>query len=337
MSVLNVTNISRNGNDTLCVIMPCFNTRPELLRAAIQSVDQERSLINELGFDTSMILVDDCSTSANTKSALKEIEQAYDWVEVTLLMKNHGPAGARNKALLQCDSNWVAFLDSDDYWIQGGISSLCKILINNPSIEWISGDFFLVENNDDLPNSTFYPNHPDRYEYVKTAFKQNKEIRLEKPIREFLEGSLCSMGSCIISKNALEVIGFFNGRQRKGVDTELYWRLARSFDMIFVPIPVFVYRRHEGSVSSDGQRLSDWEPPVLRSMMRDPAWGAYKKHLRQRLLRSLVNLSNSAMVNGSKLSAMRIALEAITLKPHGRFLWKHLLTIIFSTHYKAKI
>lgn len=330
MDVQHTNNMNISGQNRLCVIMPCFNTAPELLREAVRSVQLERSLIDAHGFETRLVLVDDCSVNKDTHSVLSEIDDAFSWVELIFLAENLGPAGSRNKALQKCDAEWITFLDSDDYWIQGGIASLCEAIIGDPTIEWISGDYYLVDDDSNHPDETFYKSHAERYKYLKEAYEYNKMIRLEKPVVEFLEGSLCSMGSCVISKKALEEIGYFNEAQRKGVDTELYWRLSYGTDMVFVPTPIFVYRRLQGSISSDGQQLSEWEPSVLQAMLKNPQWLVYKRHLRRRFIRSLINLSSTAMRRGQKVAAIQMAIQAIRLKPHGYLPWKHLFRTIFS-------
>ena len=169
-----------------------------------------------------------------------------------------------------------SLLDTDDYWLPGGMTALCAEMLKDHSIEWISGDFFIKRDSDPLIADSFYPQNPSIFRYVKVAYETKKAIKLTKPVAEFLDGSLCSMGSCVISRAALQRVGGFNAVLRKGNDTELYWRLAKEVDLVFLSLQIFVYRRYGGTLSSDGRRLSDWEPDILTKMLSDPDWSIYR-------------------------------------------------------------
>lgn len=321
---------------SLAVIMPCFNTRPDYLHSAVNSVVAEKTLIEKQGFDVCLVIVDDASTAKGTLIALEQIEQQIDWVQVIRLPINLGSAASRNRGVVDCGAHWIAFLDSDDYWLQGGISALCTVIDTDPTTTWISGDFYMQFGDRPRENSTFYPSHPERYRHLRIAYERGEPIRLRRPVAEFLDGSLCSMGSCIISAGLLKSVGSFNPMQRKGVDTELYWRLSRESDMVFVPIPTFVYRRHSSSLSADGSRISDWEPLVLKTMLRDLRWRPHGPDLRRRLLRTLMNLSRASWLSGDRSSAMKLALQAVALKPYGRGPWRSIVQSLMRPKTRAR-
>ena len=87
------------------VILPTWN-RAEWLETSIESV------LTQTFCDFELIVVDDASTD----SSAEILERYSGKIEKILFPKNLGVSAARNAAISNSDSEWVAFLDSDDFW-----------------------------------------------------------------------------------------------------------------------------------------------------------------------------------------------------------------------------
>ena len=87
------------------VILPTWN-RVKWLKTSIESV------LSQTFQDFELIVVDDASTDSTGKILVSYSGK----IKTILLPKNLGVSAARNTAIVQSDSNWIAFLDSDDYW-----------------------------------------------------------------------------------------------------------------------------------------------------------------------------------------------------------------------------
>ena len=87
------------------VILPTWN-RAKWLRTSIESV------LSQTFHDFELIVVDDSSTDSTGKI----LESYSRKIRTILLHENLGVSAARNTAIVQSDSKWIAFLDSDDYW-----------------------------------------------------------------------------------------------------------------------------------------------------------------------------------------------------------------------------
>jgi len=255
---------------TIAAVIPCYETSDANLRRAVESVRAERTLLARAGFTLTLIVVDDGSKRAETTKALADIERTHDdWCQVLRFGHNKGGAAARNFGVQASASAWIAFLDSDDYWLPGGLTRLVQAVESDSTITWISGDFRYRFNGLPEQHENVHQNHVVRGKYIGSAYRSQVMEVIDNPVNLFLETSLCSMGSCLISRDLFRRVGGFDERLRKGDDTELYWRLSRAAVFAFAPWPVFIYCRRENSVSNDGGNLSDWEPPVLGSMLSD--------------------------------------------------------------------
>ena len=87
------------------VILPSWN-RADWLKKSIDSV------LEQTFRDFELIVVDDASTDST-----QEILTIYSgkFRSITFA-KNLGVSASRNAAVKNCDSEWIAFLDSDDFW-----------------------------------------------------------------------------------------------------------------------------------------------------------------------------------------------------------------------------
>ena len=89
----------------ITVILPTWN-REKWLKTSIESV------LSQTFQDFELIVVDDASTDSTGKI----LESYSRKIRTILLPENLGVSAARNTAIVQSDSKWIAFLDSDDYW-----------------------------------------------------------------------------------------------------------------------------------------------------------------------------------------------------------------------------
>jgi len=87
------------------VILPTWN-RSKWLKTSIESV------LSQTFQDFELIVVDDASTDSTGKI----LESYSGKIRTIFLPENLGVSAARNTAIVQSDSKWIAFLDSDDYW-----------------------------------------------------------------------------------------------------------------------------------------------------------------------------------------------------------------------------
>jgi glycosyltransferase involved in cell wall biosynthesis len=301
--------------------MPCFDVEAAFIKEAVASLRVEREHIGALGGELRLYIVDDGSQNPSTRLAVDRASDSFDWVTVKRLPKNRGPSAARNCGIEQATAPLIAFLDADDYLIERGLARLYKEMVSDASIQWISGDFFMQLGDAKPSRESNYLNHPSRRPYVIGAFEKNSPIRLTTPVAQFLDVNLCSIGSCIISRKLILGVGGFDINLRKGVDTELYWRLARATDLVFAPWPVLVYRRRAGSITLDGRPLPEWEPAVLKRMLKDEEWRAYSVEIKRRLLRTRLNLTAMYATSGQRTQAIAFAREAIMQKPWHPRVW----------------
>lgn len=91
------------------IITPSYNSA-RFIDGTIQSV------LNQSFSDWEMIIVDDCSKD-NSIELIQSFVKRDTRIKLIQLSENSGAAVARNTAIMAAQSRYVAFLDSDDFWL----------------------------------------------------------------------------------------------------------------------------------------------------------------------------------------------------------------------------
>ena len=74
-------------------------------------------------------LVDDCSND-NSQEILNKYEK-LDNIKIFRLKKNQGPSYCRNLGIKESKSEFIAFMDSDDFWPENKLENQIKNMIFN--------------------------------------------------------------------------------------------------------------------------------------------------------------------------------------------------------------
>lgn len=97
--------------DLISIIVPAYN--------AARTIDETiRSVVSQSHQNWEMLIADDCSKD-NTRELVAEWSRKDPRIKLLALPQNGGPARARNACLAEAKGEWLAFLDSDDYWLDG--------------------------------------------------------------------------------------------------------------------------------------------------------------------------------------------------------------------------
>lgn len=92
------------------VVIPCYNAEDTIVRCV-------QSALGQTYKDTEIIIVDDSSTD-RSMAVLKdylEKERLQEKISI-VVQRNQGPSAARNRGIDLAKGEFIAFLDSDDFW-----------------------------------------------------------------------------------------------------------------------------------------------------------------------------------------------------------------------------
>lgn len=215
--------MTNSDNFKLSVVIPAYN-------CAKYIEDTIASVLNQTRTPYEIIVVNDGSTD-NTAEVVSK------YPTIRLINKiNQGPSETRNRGILECTGNWVAFLDSDDIWHSEKIEKIEECLTKNPKIDMLSTAFFIGN-----PQSGWKKITPRR------IFNPNDSFFEQLYRRSFIATS-----SVVIKKSVLDKVGGFSSSLLVAEDLDLWLRVAiTSAKYHYIAEHLLYYRSHLASITSN--------------------------------------------------------------------------------------
>lgn len=212
----------KRANPLVSVIIPTYN-RANFIRRAIDSVfiqDYE---------NVEIIVVDDASTD-NTESIVRDIKD--DRIVYIKNERNLGVSASRNRAIGISRGEVIAFLDSDDYWLEGKLKKQLAKLLGDRDIGLVyTGERFIDDRGiilrDEIPRYSGYI----------------YDVLLAK--------NFISPSSSIVRRDVLDDVGLFLEDLDYREDHELWLRISKKYKIDYVPEILTVRYIHSGGRLSD--------------------------------------------------------------------------------------
>jgi glycosyltransferase involved in cell wall biosynthesis len=214
--------------DTVSVVMPCYNGA-SFIKEALDSAMIQTHLPAEI------IIVDDGSTD-NSAEFITQYASDHPQVPIRLIQQqNAGEPAARNAGIEASNSNWVAALDTDDWWEPQ------KLELQLKAAEEAGEECVLV-------HTATLGQFPDG----SCGKKQEKptSMRTGWVTQSLLEPESIGHPSIMVRKTALTEIGGYDPSYKQACDIDLYYRLSVVGTFVFVPVYLLNYRYHAGQMSA---------------------------------------------------------------------------------------
>ncbi|UXA18921.1 mycofactocin biosynthesis glycosyltransferase MftF [Mycobacterium sp. SMC-4] len=159
-----------------------------------------------------VIVVDDGSVEPVRET---DFESMHCAVRVLRHPRSKGPAAARNTGLRACDTDFVAFLDSDVVPRRGWLEALCGHFCD-PAVALVAPRIVALNNTDGAVA---------RYEAVRSSLDLGLR---EAPVVPYGTVSYVPSAAIISRRAALLDIGGFDESLHSGEDVDLCWRLNEA-------------------------------------------------------------------------------------------------------------
>lgn len=212
--------------NTVSAIIPTYNSANYIIDA-LESVFSQTRPVDEI------IVVDDGSTD-NTFDVIKRYDKRISYIK----QKNRGPAAARNKGILKAKGDYIAFLDSDDIWVEDKTMIQMDFFIENPDLDFVFCDMVnFSEIKEDIAPEI---RNKEVHDYF-VSHATNLENIFECLIKE----SVIPTPSIIFKRACIKRVGLFNEKLKIGEDLEYWLRASRTCRFGFVNAVLVKRRRHE--------------------------------------------------------------------------------------------
>jgi glycosyltransferase involved in cell wall biosynthesis len=179
------------------VIIPTHNRSERVVRAVQSVLDQSFK-------DLEILVVDDGSTD-DTEARLVPYGTSITYMRQSA---NRGVSAARNKGIENSNGTWIAFLDSDDYWLKDKLRFQMKFLRRTPDAVACQTEEI----------------------WIRRGRRVNPKKIHKKPSGEIFQHSLrlclVSPSSVILKRCVFDEIGLFDETLEAAEDYDLWLRIS---------------------------------------------------------------------------------------------------------------
>lgn len=126
------------------------------------------SVLGQTYSNWELIVVDDDS-SDDSLEIINEYSAKDNRIKVFSLNKNSGAAIARNKAIEQASGRYIAFLDSDDIWLNDKLESQISFMSNN-NIKFCYSGYDKIDEYDQVIGTVGIPSKVSYSDLLKTCY-----------------------------------------------------------------------------------------------------------------------------------------------------------------------
>lgn len=195
------------------IVIPLYNKEKYIAHTL-------RSVLNQDFKDFEVIVVDDGSTDGS----VDVVNTFHDNRLRILSQKNAGPSAARNKGVLACSGDWVAFLDADDEFLPGAFSLFKKYIEENNGIDIFCGNIIIEKDNHRKLFSSLYRDGTIKNNYwcwlVKLLFPRT---------------------GAFFAKRKVLTDNLFDESLRRYEDAKFLFQLFRTYRFYTIAAPVMLF------------------------------------------------------------------------------------------------
>jgi glycosyltransferase involved in cell wall biosynthesis len=207
------------------VIIPVYNRAQLVEKAVISVLDQTYKRIE-------IIAVNDGSTDDSAAVLNRLAERHGPRVVILHQYKNEGQTKARNRGMAEAKGEYIAFLDSDDTWEQKKLELQIPLFKEDVGLAYC-GIYEVDEGGQVLRTVLCEP-------------EMRGHIYHHLLIKNRMTG-----GTVVVTRKALDKVGFFDESFRAAENWDLWIRIAKEFRVEYANLPLVRYLRHPGNMSQN--------------------------------------------------------------------------------------
>lgn len=194
----------------ISVVIPAYNCEKTIV-SAVESV-RCQVIDSDVKFD--IIVVNDGSTD-NTLEVLNGYLSNNSILDVKVYSKpNGGVSSARNFGIAQAAGEWIAFLDSDDIWLEGKTKCQIDVIRKHPDLNFIG----------------CARNHE-----VLRLWGQPIDFLYKARVNDLLLKMFPQTSTAIVKKSILNRVGSYREDMTHAEDGELWLRICHEGGFYYMP------------------------------------------------------------------------------------------------------
>ncbi|MBP9040384.1 MAG: glycosyltransferase [Anaerolineaceae bacterium] len=241
-----------NSYPLVSIITPSFN----------QAQFLEKTMLSVLGQDYPNIeyLVADGGSTDGSVEIIRKFEDRLAW---WVSEKDRGQADAINKGFSRAKGEFIAWVNSDDYYLPGAVSQAVKALQEHPEAGLVYGNVQVVDKDEEIINTLTYGNWQ---------------------LPDLMTFHIIGQPAVFMRRDALEKAGYLDLSYHFLLDHQLWLRMGLAARYNYVPTLWARAHYHEGcknlaqaaEFGKEARRIVEW-------MKSEPAFEPYLRIYQRRV------------------------------------------------------
>lgn len=190
------------------VIIPLYN-KENFVENTLKSV------LNQNFIDFEVLIINDGSTDKSEEKVLEFKDARIQY----FCKENGGVSSARNFGIAKAQSDYVTFIDADDYWYPNFLQEMFENIERFPELKVFSAAIEVETSKKIIPS---------RYSIVKTGDYQIVDY-FDASLKETVICTSCA----VFHKSVFEKTGLFDIELKSGEDTDLWIRIGLNYPILF--------------------------------------------------------------------------------------------------------
>jgi len=269
----------------ISVIIPTYNR----MQYICETID---SVLEQTYKNIEIIVVDDGSID-NTKDVLSRYGSKISYI----YQNNAGPSAARNNGIKQSNGELLAFLDSDDIWLQQKLEKQLELIQQSPDIGLVSCGSYDIDSSGNIIGEPF----------IQRNYKSRELLVKALILRNVVGGGSFPL----IRRECFDKLGLFSEDIIICEDRDMWIRIAKRYEIKFIEEPLIKYRIHETNLNKDVTRIKNSTRKLIERNVD-------KKHslLKRKAYSCLyITLAWEYMDRGDRYSAIKNIIKSIVSYP----------------------
>jgi glycosyltransferase involved in cell wall biosynthesis len=238
--------LSQAALPSIAVVIPAYNAAPRLARAV-------RSVLGTCYPNLTVHVIDDGSedeTSSVAEQLCREDSRCRLWRHPE--GRNLGVSAARNLGIRQSESDWLAFLDSDDEYLTHRFEGFTAMM-KQGTLADTDAIYELAEVRSEA-------GRPDEGNWWNSeggvTFGVHEALEGEALVSSLFEGACWQAGALMLRRSLLAKTGLFDTTKAIAEDCDLWLRVAMAGRAVAGDLsrPVTVYWRHDANTYNTDPR-----------------------------------------------------------------------------------
>lgn len=290
------------------VVVPAYNSA-SVLGPALRSVLAQ-------DYEPLEVLVIDDGSTDDTRGVVAAFSDSR--LRYARRDNSGGPAGPRNEGLRLAQGEFVALCDSDDTIEPGVLSAGVAALRSDERLAMAFTDFVRVDEAGRIIEDRGRQRFPGFQQLLdKPAAPGVFRIPAVQAYGCLIEENFIRTTGSLLRAEVLRQVGPFDETLQNGDDKDMWLRITRRFDVVYLDRIGFRYRDRPGSISRRGPVLARSRIRVLEKQLQegDPAPELVTRIQRQ-IARNLVALAYERQSAGEMREARRYYRQSLARHVH---------------------